>query len=294
MKKLALICILLLFVGISFGACPSMDFTGDCRVDLADFALFASQWLTEGVPGPDGMVFVTITDDPGVNGHEGFNGEMSKYETTNAQYCHFLNEALASGDVYVSGNRVYGSNGSNDGEDFVDQVYFATYSYTSSSQITFNGTSFSVRSRDGYSMANHPVVEVSWYGATAFCNYYGYRLPTEWEWQAVADHHGEFTYGCGTTINFSKANYYSSGYANPLSLSSPPFTSPVDYFDSYGYGVNDMAGNVKEWTDSAYYVSFRVFCGGSWGSGGNDCTVGYRENYFPYVTHYYLGFRACR
>ncbi len=30
--------------------CPTMDFTGDCRVDIADFALFAEQWLEEGMP----------------------------------------------------------------------------------------------------------------------------------------------------------------------------------------------------------------------------------------------------
>jgi len=95
-------------------------------------------------------------------------------------------------------------------------------------------------------MADHPVGEVSWYGATAFASYYGWRLPTEWEWQAVADFDGTYIYGCGTTINQSKANYYDGGYANPLGLSSYPYTSPVDYYASYGYGMNDMAGNVWE------------------------------------------------
>ena len=42
---------------------------------------------------------------------------------------------------------------------------------------------------------------VTWYGATAICNYYGYRLPTELEWQAVADYEGEFNYGCGIDID---------------------------------------------------------------------------------------------
>ncbi len=61
-----------------------MDATGDCRVDLADLVILASQWLTEGIPEPD-ITWVSI-NDPGFSGHEGFNGEMSKYETTNAQY----------------------------------------------------------------------------------------------------------------------------------------------------------------------------------------------------------------
>ena len=45
-----------------------------------------------------GMVWVSI-NDPGVPEHEGFVGQMSKYETTNAQYCQFLNAAIASGDI---------------------------------------------------------------------------------------------------------------------------------------------------------------------------------------------------
>ena len=145
-------------------------------------------------------------------------------------------------------------------------------------------------------MSNHPAVQVSWYGATAFCNYYGFRLPTEWEWQAVADHYGEFTYGCGTTIDFSKANYYDSGFANPLGLSSYPYTSPVDHYSSYGYGMNDMAGNVWEWTSSLYdpQYSSRVIRGGSWAYYPDGCTVSYRGSFYPNDPHDFLGFRVCR
>jgi formylglycine-generating enzyme required for sulfatase activity len=208
------------------------------------------------------MVWVYI-DDPGVSGHKGFIGQMSKYETTNAQYCEFLNAALAPGDITVGAdNIVYGANSSNGGADFVGEPYFDTYAASSHSQITYSGGIFSVRSRDGYDMSNHPVVEVSWYGATAFCDYYGYRLPTEWEWQAVADYNETFTYGCETTINQSKANYWDNGYANPLGLSSFPYTSPVNHYSSYGYGMNDMAGNVWEWTDSILWGSSRVLRAG--------------------------------
>ena len=273
------------------GACPSMDVTGDCRVDLEDFAVFASQWLDEGEPLPvlNGMTWVSISD-PGVSGHENFNGEMGKYETTNAQYCQFLNAALASGDITVGGdNIVYGANGSNSGADFVGEIYFETYAASSYSQITYSGGAFSVRSRDGYDMSNHPVVLVSWYGATAFCNYYGYRLPTEWEWQAVADYNGSFTYGCGTTIDHSKANY---DYANPLGLSSP-YTSPVNHYPSYGYGMNDMAGNVWEWTSSLWDPAsiYRVIRGGCWANYGSSCTVSNRIYSSPDII---IGFRVCR
>ncbi|MCK4887400.1 MAG: formylglycine-generating enzyme family protein, partial [Planctomycetes bacterium] len=218
---------------------------------------------------------------------------MSKYETTNVQYCQFLNEAFATGDITVDANIVYGSNGSNGGADFVGQVYFDTYAASSDSQITWNGTSFGVRSRDGDYMGNHPVVCVSWYGATAFCNYYGWRLPTEWEWQAVADYDGSYTYGCGTSIDYSKANY---DRANPLNLSSSPYTSPVNHYPSYGYGMNDMAGNAWEWTSSllnpAY--SYRVVRGGCWSYDYDYGTVSKRYFYYPNYTLNYNGFRVCR
>ena len=290
--------------GCGLADCPSADLTGDCFVDFEDFAIIRPQLLNNcdlndvntlanqlpesGVPtDPCIMVWVDINDS-GVtklwllrfvalghdlgsdeHKHKGFNGQMSKYETTNAQYCVFLNDSLASGDIYVSssivhhtygthpGYIVYGANGTNPGEDFVNKLYFETYSRNEQSQIDYNNVSgtFSVRTRDSYDMSNHPVVAVSWYGATAFCNYYGYRLPTEWEWQAVADFDGTYKYGCGKTISQGKANVWWGKFANPLGLSDYPYTSPVDYYEKngpgpYGYGMCDMAGNVYEWTDS--------------------------------------------
>ncbi|AQQ09893.1 Serine/threonine-protein kinase pkn1 [Sedimentisphaera cyanobacteriorum] len=243
--------------------------------------------LGEEVTAPD-ITWVYI-DDPGVSGHEGFTGYMSKYETTNAQYCQYLNEALASGDIEVRANNiVYGTSGSYSG-----QIYFDTYAADSDSQITYSGGVFSVRTRDGYDMSSHPVVEVSWYGATAFAAYYGWRLPTEWEWQAAADYDGSYTYGCGTSIDHSKANY---DWDNPLDFSNYPYTTPVGYYDEFGYGLCDMAGNVWEWTDSWYSTSqdYRVLRGGSWGFNVSNCAVSYRYGHDPYSTNYYDGFRVVR
>ena len=269
MKSYITILVAVLFIscfGLTcFAACPSADLTGDCVVDFKDFAKMAEQWLTEGIPAdPEALVWVSINEP-------NFTGQMSKYETTNAQYCQYLNAAKGANQITVYNNVVYATSDTSH-----SQPYFNTYASSSYSQITYSGGTFSVCSRDGYSMADHPVVMVSWYGATAFCNYYGYRLPTEWEWQAVADYNTVplYTYGCGMSIDSSKANYNGN---NPLGLTSWPYTTPVGYYPAYGYGMCDMAGNVWEWTSSCYYSDCsggsRVFRGGSWLNSDSFCTV---------------------
>ena len=223
---------------------------------------------------PDGMVWVYID----ANLSSGYDGYMSKYETTNGQYCQYLNSALADGLITVYNDVVYAADDTSHSES-----YFGIYAAGLYSQITYSGGVFSVRTRDGYDMSDHPVVEVSWYGATVFADYYGsYKLPTEWQWQAVADYDGSYTYGCGTTIDHSKANY---GSYNPLGLIDELYTTPVGYYPSYGYGLNDMAGNVWEWTDSCFYnqceQDYRVLRGGYWGIVATYCTVTYRGHNSP-------------
>ena len=235
-------------------------------------------------PGPNTpLVFVDINDP-------GFYGQMSKYEVTNAQYCDFLNAALASGHITVNGTDVYGAGGSNSGEDYAGQLYYNSdgsgytgYGATNggAARIHYNEGAFSVDNGFG----NHPVTYVSWYGAMAFANYYGYYLPTEDQWQAVADYDGTYIYGCGETIDPGIANYRNSEH--------PDGTTPVGSFGQYGYGMSDMAGNVWEWTSSSLDSS-RVFRGGSLGSYDYDCAVSIRGDGIPHAAYYDIGFRVCR
>lgn len=233
-----------------------------------------------------GIEWVYI-DDPGVSGREGFTGYISKYETTNAQYCRYLNDALASGDIRVENNIVYGNSGA-----YADLKYFSAYCPTAPySQITYSGGKFTVRIRDGIDMGNHPAGSVSWYGAKAFCEHFGCRLPTEWEWQAVADYDGSYIYGCGLNINYSLANY---GISNPMAISGYPYTSTVGHFGEFGYGLCDMAGNLHEWTDSLYIVNpvYPVIRGGDWLHGVEYCSVSYRYCDAAESTKAFFGFRV--
>ena len=263
--------------------CDKGDIDHSGSVDFCDLLIMAEKWL-EGNIEPE-ITWVSINDP-------GFNGQMSKYETTNAQYCQFLNTAHASGDIIVDGNNVIGANGSNGGEDFAGQVYYNLAGAGSTENGAMNGGAARINYSGGVfsvdpNFEDHPVTYVSWYGATAFCNYYGYRLPTEWEWQAVADYNSSYIYGCGTTINNS--------IANSLNSTHPYGTTPVGAFGTYGYGMCDMAGNVWEWTTSMYSGSSRVVRGGSW----YDIfiyysTVSFRNEHDPSTLDYLAGFRACR
>lgn len=235
------------------------------------------------------MEWVTISE-------AGFTGQMSKYETTNAQYCQFLNAALASGDITVSGNDAIGANGSNSGADYAGQLYYDGDGTGWTGDGANNGGAVRINYSSGVfsvdsGFETHPVTYVSWYGAAAFSDYYGYRLPTEDEWQAIADYDGSYIYGSGTTINNSMANYFGSDH--------PDGTTEVGHFGTYGYGMADMSGNVWEWTSSISIYGgggSYVTRGGAWDCSGDfDVEVIDNEDYaLPGLTACGGGFRVAR
>jgi len=106
---------------------------------------------------------------------------------------------------------------------------------------------------------HHPVVNVSWNDAMAFCDWLSevegqpYRLPTETEW--------EYACRAGTTTRFSTGDdpYSLQGFANVYDKSfegSPElafkfddgqkFTAPVGSYRPNSWGLHDMHGNVRE------------------------------------------------
>ncbi|HPS55703.1 MAG TPA: SUMF1/EgtB/PvdO family nonheme iron enzyme [Sedimentisphaerales bacterium] len=271
---------------LSDGWCDGADFDFSLNIDTLDLEKIASQWLTTKPVEPS-MTWVDI-NDPGVDGYEGFVGQMSKYETTNAQYCQFLNAALAASEITVIGNYVKCTTGFYAGQNYY-QINGPGYNYDGAvnggaSRINYTQGSFKVD--DGFE--NHPVTYVSWYGATAFADYYGWYLPTEWQWQAVADYDGTYTYGCGNAINNNEANYYGSNHPNG--------TTEVGKFGTYGYQLADMTGNVWEWTSTLWNqdYNYRVLCGGCWYSLAGNSSVSKRGLNSPSLMGYFRGFRVCR
>ena len=189
--------------------------------------------------------------------------EIGKYPVTNQEYADALNWALAqgylrdeNGDAFKNG-LIYAY-----GQPIAD-----TEASTSWSQIAFKRGAFEVRVNTGYnnhefSMSDHPVVTVNWFGAVAYCNWLseikglepcyntadwtryepvrnGFRLPTEAEWERAAGWDGErhWRYGfTSDTLDITRANYcYETGkHANPLGLTNVPRTNPVGWYN----GVN--------------------------------------------------------
>ena len=180
----------------------------------------------------------------------------------------------------------------------------------------------------------YPVVGVTWGQAKAFCNFRtekrnnflagrkkgasgrepSFRLPTEAEWEYAARgglEYAKYPWGGPYTMtdrgcflaNFKpeRGNYAADGAL---------YTVEAKSYNANDYGLYNMAGNVSEWTNTAYNPSSyylgstmnpnvvdndnqrKVIRGGSWKDVAYFLEVGTRDYEYGDSARSYIGFRT--
>lgn len=235
--------------------------------------------------------------------------EIMITDVTTEQYAAFLNQALADGNVKVHGTQVTGyyPGDAFHGVKHEEEIKAGDWLFVPlddpSQRIQFDGATFSVQ--PGYE--NHPMTMVSWFGAWGYCEYNGWRLPTEIEWEKAGRGADARPFPWGEEIQRENANFYASRdpYEDMSSYGSR--TTPVGLYNGQDYdgyqtldsaspfGLYDMAGNVWQWTGNVYEgMHYRFLRGGSKDTYEMDLRLWVRNNATPTYFSPGVGFRCAR
>ncbi len=155
--------------------------------------------------------------------------QIELYEVSNAQYAEFLN--------------ALGPERHRDG--CQGEACSLTQEGDEQSNIVFDGERYApVEGAE-----NLPVTHVSWYGAQAYCEALGRRLPSEAEWELAARGPGRNVYPWGNDFDPNLAN---------TARTEARGLAPVDAYPEgvSPYGLFNTAGNVAEWVMDWYARDF--------------------------------------
>ncbi len=217
-------------------------------------------------------------------------------------------------------------------------IYPDTLTWTRDIRFSYNDPKMKMYFSDP-NYTDYPVVGVTWEQAQAFCHWrtelYNsnhkikvepYRLPTEAEWEFAAkgkDKDAVYPWK-GTKVFDDKGNCYLANFkqerGNYVSDAGVT-TKPVKSYNIIpnANGLYDMAGNVAEWTSTAYFgtgnvssadinpsfvynakaddpihMKRKIVKGGSWKDIPYFLQSGTRTYEYQYVSRPYIGFRCVR
>jgi len=215
---------------------------------------------------------------------------MAINETTISMYVDFLNER--------------GKNGSG----WNDRMFNENRCGISRSGDNGNYQYESITGRE-----NYPITYVSWYDASNFLQWCGLSLPTEAmfekafvggiyldgdEKKSITNISPERKYPWGDEVPY-QAGIYRCNFAGDEDGFSN--LAPVSTFSKFPspYGINDLAGNVAEWTmdwyTTTYHIGldgFRMIRGGSWLAEPFACDAISGATQFPIKESSIMGFRG--
>jgi len=266
--------------------------------------------------GVDPNAWATVPAGPflmGQHAHETVledDYEIMITDVTNAQYADFLNAALAADEIRLEDDAVVGYYPGDPfhGHEHEKEIAAGEWLFvpldTPALRLSLQDGEFAPLS--GYE--NHPMTMVSWFGAWGYCRFYGWRLPTDAEWEKAArGAEDDRPFPWGYEIENHHANFISSHDLFERIFEGAGGTTPVGFYngqtyDGYAtrdgsspYGLTDMAGNVWQWTgdirEGAHYRSLR---------GGSHTTYAYNlrlwtlNNADPVHVSPDVGFRCAR
>jgi formylglycine-generating enzyme required for sulfatase activity len=155
--------------------------------------------------------------------------------------------------------------------------------------------------------ADHPVVQVSWMDAEAYCAWTGGRLPTEAEWEKAASGMEERMFPWGNEVaDCERADFLATGERGCEGDTAPVESRPAGRTP---IGVAGLAGNAREWVADWFAPDYyrhspelnprgpelgeqRSIRGGSWMTDGLDLRVAARGHGLPQISTPDIGFRC--